>query len=101
MIKAPETIVYLIVLIIGIIYSLFHFSKTKLAPSLSDVFAVITSVAAIFFGSELVFNILFNSSLDIGQLKESKLVIMLGGIAVVWVGGTSCFDVFQKTRNKE
>jgi len=96
MIKAPEPLLYIIVLLAGCVYALSYYFKVKKAPSLVSSISVITATVAICKGAELVFNIIFNISLDIGQLNDSKLVIILGGFAVTWVGLSSCIGKFLK-----
>jgi uncharacterized membrane protein YfcA len=80
-------------------YALLFYFKNNKAPSLTNVFAIIMSFAAIFKGLELVGNIIFNTNLNIGQLNDSKLLIILGGFAVSWIGTISCAGKFKNMKD--
>lgn len=99
MIKAPEVVVYVLVILFSLSYSAIFYSKNKKGPSLTHVFSIMTSSAAIFKGLELMLNVIFNSALNIGQLNDSKLIIILGGFAVSWVGASSCIGRFKSIEN--
>ena len=95
MIHAPDSYIYLFCLFAALVYLSYFFVKFRTAPTLTNVFILITSVSASYFGFELVVNLIINDTLNLGDLEESKLVVMLGGVAVIWIAFASLFSVLQ------
>jgi len=97
MIGIPDSIVYFVCILTGIFYAGYSYTKNKSKPNLVDFCIIVTTSFAFYTGLELVLNMLLNSSISLGQLKGSKLTILLGGSAVVWISVTCIIDTFRKT----
>lgn len=101
MIIAPDPIFYALVLVAGLLYHLYHLHKFKCRPGLTSLFIAITGAAAFIKGIELILNILLNQSLQFGDFRDSKLVLILGGLSVTWVAAISLVDLLQKNPDKD
>lgn len=95
MIQIAESTVYWGCLSIAATYFIEHLIRHRCAPTLTNIFILITSVAAAYYGGELVYNILSNEAIQLGDLKKSKLVIVLGGVAVIWIAVASFINVLE------
>lgn len=96
MIGLPDSIVYFSCMAMGIIYAMYSFALKSMKPNLVDFCVVVTTSFAFYTGLELVLNILLNQNILLGQLKSSKLTIILGGSAVIWISITCIIDTFRK-----
>lgn len=94
MICMPDTLLLCISLITGAVYALLDAFQQKRIPSLSDTLIVMTSVFALLKGGELVGNLIFNKIIVLGDLDSSKLVIVLGGVSIMWISFTTALRKF-------
>lgn len=96
MIGLPDSIVYFICMTMGLFYAAYLFIIKSIKPNLVDFCVIVTTSFALYTGLELVLNILLNKDILLGQLKTSKLTIILGGSAVIWISITCIIDTFRK-----
>jgi len=96
MIGLPDSLVYFTCMLMGIIYAVYSFAMRGAKPNLVDFCVIVTTSFAFYTGLELVLNILLNQNIVLGQLKSSKLTIILGGSAVIWISVTCIIDTFRK-----
>lgn len=100
MIKAPDSIIFLLILSVGIYYAYYYHKKNLKQANLTYIISIIMSSLGILKAIELIINIIFNSSLDVGQLRDSKILIIIGGFSIIWVGTTSCITRFKNITNE-
>lgn len=78
----------------SVVYLIFHAIKKK-KPNLSHVAVIILSATAITVSLELGKVALMASTDELGILKEQRVPMVLGAIAVVWTSIESVFDIYK------
>lgn len=84
----------------AVLYSLFSFLKASKTPTLAEFFSVILSSAAAYSAIELGYLVLEGTK-KLGDFEDSKLMIILGSISVMWVSiSTIVSHMRDKTLSK-
>ncbi len=78
----------------GLIYGFSHLCIVKKTPNLTDIFQVMLSTAAAYSAIELCYFVLEGSK-SLGDFQESKLIIILGAISVIWVSAVSIVNLIK------
>lgn len=81
-------------IIVSIIYLIINLRKKK-KPNLSHVAVIILSATAITVSFDLGKVALFATTDDLGILREQRVPMVLGAIAVVWTSIESVFDIYK------
>ena len=75
--------------------------QTKKAPSLPSFFSTVLAMASIFSGIDLIW-LVYQGQKSLGDFSNYRLIIILGGISVVWVAISSIhrnyFEEIRKLR---
>ena len=95
----PNLFVY-IALVVGAVFLLYSLYYSKRLPLLTDLFAVMLSVAAAYSGIDLCYLVLEGSK-KLGDFENQKLVIILGGLAVFWVALLTIISAFKQVQIRQ
>ena len=92
----PNLFVYA-ALLLGVVFLIYSLYESKKLPLLTDLFAVMLSVAAAYSGIELCFLVLEGTK-TLGDFEDQRLLIVLGGIAVFWVALLTVITMFKQVK---